>query len=569
MSSLAKQAKPLLFLTFRSFFNGIKRSLTTPRRLISLILFVGYYFMFFVRPAMGPSRMPEMPNAVVGQFEFPPLVLIDAVSWTILAALSMLLLMGVTSANAGYKPADVDMLFPTPISPKTLLIFRIFRDYLITLFLPLFVALLGLRPARMGWEAVFRNMPNPEYSGMTLRFLLIAWMLMSLGWVMISYAVSLFVNRSDQRADFNRRMVAAILFLVFLGVAGYIGWTVYRSTDWQDLVRASQHPALRTVFFMASLANLMVLAPFTGAMGDAAIGAAGLLVVCYAAFRVSMSQAHWMYDQAAIKAFNKTNVRELQRSGDLIGMAAERAKSKGGKRKATFVNRWVMRGPWALIWKDILIQGRSMMGIMLILGTISIGLGIMPALIPVRSGRAEMAVGPMILVMQLTIVFMITMNIAMGGAIEVLKRVDLQRPLPFLPWQIVFMEVASKAVLVFAPVVISLIVTVILKPVFWAYAAAALLAVFGVSLLMSACVFLTTLLFPDVDDPTQRQFRGLVMMISFVIFGFFPIGAMVGLLALKLHPVFAGAVAGGMGLAISVGLAVVSGYLYSNFNPTE
>ena len=46
--------RPLVFLTVRSFVNGVKRALTSGKRLVGLLFFAGYYFWLVFRPIGRP-----------------------------------------------------------------------------------------------------------------------------------------------------------------------------------------------------------------------------------------------------------------------------------------------------------------------------------------------------------------------------------------------------------------------------------------------------------------------------------------------------------------------------------
>lgn len=568
MNSLTKQLRPLLFLTFRQFVNGLKRALTSPRRLISLLVFLGYYFVFFIRPALvGSAGKFDLPG---GNIEFPPLQIVEAVAFGFMAVMSVLLLVGVMGANTGYKPADVDVLFSTPISSKAVLTFRLVRDYLVTVFLPLFIAILGLRPVKMGWEAIFKNMPNPAYSGMALRFLSVSWMLMALVWVAISYAVSLYVNRSDVRSDRIRVALVVAISLLVASTGGYVGWFVYHAEGAADYMRLAQDPLLRGVFFTATLATSMVIAPLSPQGPAGAIpGLLGLLGMFGVAWWLALRQVGWLYDQAAIKAFNKQTINKLQGSGDVMGVLAEQArrgKFKVGKKN--FIHRLKWKGGKSLLWKELLLQSRSMKAWFFLMAFLSVFLFILPVLIPERPGRESLG-GNLLLFMGLIYVFSTSTWTSMAGFIELLKRVDLMKPLPFSPTRVVFMEVLSKAVISSVPVIPALIIMVANRPSLAQHALGLMVLIPSVSIMMSATTFLLTMLFPDVDDPSQRQFRGLLMMVAFVIFIAIPAGATIGLIALNVAPFPAVVVGSALALAISLGITVVSTPLYANFNPSD
>src|SRR5690242_5354621 len=123
--------RPLFFLTSRTFVNGLRRSLTSPKRLITTLVIISYYFYWFVRPFMTSSvgfGHNHMPNQ--GPLEFPRLELLDSIVFIGFAGLSLILTLGLFGYRSGFgfKPADVDVLFPTPVSPRVVLMFRIVRD---------------------------------------------------------------------------------------------------------------------------------------------------------------------------------------------------------------------------------------------------------------------------------------------------------------------------------------------------------------------------------------------------------------------------------------------------------
>lgn len=562
--------KPLWFLTCRSFVNGVKRALSSPRRLIGLLFFTGYYFMFFIRPALmngrGFSGLP--PGAPVGKLEFPPLEIIDAFAFGILALMSLFMMLGVMAQQTGFKPADVDVLFPTPVPPRAVLLFRMLRDYIFTLILPFAIVLFGLRPVKMGWEAVFRNFPDSAYSGMTFKALTLSWFLMSMSWIAITYAISLFINRSDRQSTRNKRILAWSISLITIGTFAYIVFESRQMTDAKQILELAQSPVLRTVFFTATFATQLTMAPLTGDVFGGLLGAGALLSLVGGALWVAMSQAGWMYDQAAVKGFESVGIRAAQRRGDTMGAIAElarRGKIRAGRQ--TWVHRLRMQGAWALMWKEFFIQTRGMIGMLVMLSLMGIAFCMLPALVPNRDN--ELGLAPMYFIMQAVSLFMITLALAQTGFIEVLRRVDLQKPLPFAPPTIVFFEICAKSLLGIFVGVTGGIVAVILNPSLWPFVLASFIYTPALSLLLSSTVFLVTIMFPDFEDPTQRQFRGLMMLLALAVLGLPPTAVFLGLWFVHV-PVWLAALSGAMiCLGVSLLACVFSGRLYETYNPSE
>ena len=54
----ARRIDPLVYLFTRSFANGVKRSLTSPKRTISLLVFGMYYYWILMRPFMPSQPAP-------------------------------------------------------------------------------------------------------------------------------------------------------------------------------------------------------------------------------------------------------------------------------------------------------------------------------------------------------------------------------------------------------------------------------------------------------------------------------------------------------------------------------
>src|SRR5580765_6103787 len=127
----------LIYLTKRTFVNRIKRSFSSPKRLVSLIALSAYWFFLVMRPMGGPlgSHRRGIPGGPI--FDLPPMAVLQAFIFAGFAFLTLILGLSTSVQRLSFKPADVDVLFPTPLDPKRVLVFRFIRDYLLSLLIPL------------------------------------------------------------------------------------------------------------------------------------------------------------------------------------------------------------------------------------------------------------------------------------------------------------------------------------------------------------------------------------------------------------------------------------------------
>ncbi len=564
--------RPLLYLTLRSLINGIKRAVTNPRRLVAFLFAMFWLVRFLLFPTRGEQRAFDttrlhQATELMGNVDLSRIL--DALVFAAFTFITFFLALGSLSTRNSFRPADVDVLFPTPIEPKLVLVFRIFRDYLVTLLAPLFFILVGFRPASVGIKSLQNAAENPDSIAQTMRVATGAWMLVALCWVCINYAVSLFVNRSDLASTRNRKILGWTLGLGLIGVAAYVAWQASSFHVWQDWVGLAENPVLRTVFFTATLAMFTVHGMVSGEMAPLLLGFGGLIGIILISLRVSMSQASWMYDQAAAKGFDSVNARQLQQSGDTIGLVT--AQARQGKVKAGRFTGWIASktatGAYALLWKEALLSLRSTWFLILLFAAISLVITILPVF-GTRSDQAS-AGAYIFLFTQSMGVFMSASALSQAGFIEMLRRVDVQKPLPFNFSTTILFEVLGKALPGTLTAWLCSIIAILVRPEIWQAAVGGALAMPFLAVVICLVTCLTTILFPDFDDPSQRGFRGIINFAGTIVACAPSILAFVGMIALSISPIFAALVSAGINVGVAALVASISGTQYAQFNPSE
>lgn len=563
--------KPLLFLTFRTTLNGLKRSLTSPSRVLYVLFFFAYYVFLINRFALiiaGPSYV-RVPESLKAKLAFPPLDVVDAIAFAFFTAGWLVMLVALTSNQNPMRPADVDVLFPTPISPKAVLGFRIVRDYFFTLLTPLFIALLGMRASKMGWEALFRGMPHAEYSGLALRAMAVSWLLMALCFVAIVHAVNLYVNRSDRNGDRNRFLLNLIVSVYLLGFIGFLVYWFSHHPGVQSAISLADSPGFRAIMLLPTFACELTMAPFRADLKAGLLGVFGLVFVILLGLRIAFSQIDWFYDECAVKGFAVDATRNLQRKGDIAGIMAQRARAGRYRvRRRPLASRLNLRGSWALVWKELIVQPRTLMFFISLMFVLEFFLSLFAAWMG-HLPAAQSVPGGMLVLIQGSFTFMISTVIGQTGFNEVLRRVDIEKALPFSSFDIVLKEVIARSMIGTLTCWLGSLGFVLLNPRGWQYALASSIATPTACAVLLAAMFLVTVLFPDMDDTTQRQFRGIVTIFSFAASGFLPLVVFIVLIFAKVPIVFCSIGSALASLGVAWLLITIAANVYGSFNSSE
>lgn len=563
--------KALIFLTTRTLVNGVKRALTTPARLIALLFGAFWLIRFVAFPTRGETRAfdPSQLNRATQLLQNVDLGrIMDAIVFAGFTFITFFLALGSLSTRNSFRPADVDVLFPTPVEPKLVLGFRIARDYLLTLIAPLFFVIVGFRPASLGVRSLQNASQDPRIISDTFRVATGAWLLVAFSWVCINYAVSLFVNRSDLASTRNRKILGWVLGLSLIGALVYIAFQTGTFKTWEDWTGLTERPLLRIAFFTATFATYMVHGLVHGELLPLVVGMGSLLLIIIGCLKLSISQAGWMYDQAAVKGFDAVNATNLTRAGDTIGLVAAHARQ--GKVKAgptKWLSRLQAKGPWAIVWKEALITFRSSWFVIALFTVITCFLTLFPLL--VGDPQQPMLAGNLFMFFQALGIFMSVSVLAQAGFIEMLRRVDVQKPLPFSFSTTVLFEVISKAFPGVAMAWLSSLLALTVRPGLWQEALASAIVMPFLAVLICLVTCLMTILFPDFDDPSQRGFRGLMNFVGILVTCAPATLAMIGLIAFGSSPIIAAVVAAGLNVGFAALVASIAGNRYAQFNPSE
>lgn len=557
---------PLLYLAVRQTLNGIRRALTSARRAIGLVFIVSYYILVF-RPFASGSEGSG--NLALPFLTLPPKEVLNAFLFGGFALMSILLLGSLTSYRGGHRPADIDVLFPTPLSPRLVLGFRMLRDSALNLLLPLILVLISWRSTSTTWATLIQGV-DPGAAQTSLRLVTVSYLLMAACWVALGYAISLYVHRPGEKYDRIRKMTHVGIVLVLLVVVGSLGWSLKQNIESEGILRAMQHPVVRGVLFLPNSAVDFTLAPITGDWTSGLIGLAVLIACLVLSINLALNQSSWLYEIAAQRVSATVQTVELARKGDTTALLAEMARSGRMKSKRlAWLQRWRPTGVWGLVWKDLVVSLRGYTAILLMFPILGVALIVMIWFTTQDRPQARQLVNVVGFFLGLMTFASVT-TVAQAGFIDLLNRVDTLKPLPFSPGKIFFFEVSGKAIAGIVTALVMGIVSLILFPGEFLSLIAWVLLSCAATVLISATVGLTTILFPDIDDPSQRGFRGLVQVLALVIFAIPPIGLFLSLrIGAQWNPMAAVVPAAAVCVGLAVLLSFQAGKLFATYNPSE
>lgn len=566
--------RPIVFLNVRMFLNGIRRAFSSGRRIAGLVFFGLYLYFFFFRHAFsgGAIRQRESFNSIgdalapAGQISLP---MLSAVAFSGFLMLTFLSMFSLPNYIGMYRRADVDILFTTPVDRRLILTMRFVRDVLITNLVPLVFILVFFRPITTGVQMGLDKASPGTFTDL-YRMGFLSYLLQSLVWVSWSYALSLYVNRPEERFERMRRLVNWAIFALILLTCLAITLSLRSNFSVEGFVATLQMIVLKVVYFIPWLGTELALVPLTQ---DWAL--AGGIVSCFVVLTglglwVALRQESWAYDIVAQRTTATQEVMELQKKGDVYGILAQQARmGKVKSRRTAWLQRLNLKGEWALVWKEAVLffrVGTFFWFLGVALGAMLVYLFIF---VSAQAKRAPETVSLIGVAVSMFVAIATSGGFQTSGILELLRRGDLQKPLPFAPSRVILFEMLGRLIPSGVAGLIVLLAWIVLKPTQSLSSITIFIACFSAFLGILSSSFMTTIMFPDIDDPTQRGFRGLMGLLALVVTVGPGVGLFILIFALSKSVVMAALAAAVVNLGLAAVCAAVSGRYYADFNPSE
>lgn len=544
-----------LYLWSRQLVNSLRRTTTSIRRLLSVVFIVGY-FVFILISVIGEFGMTAAgPTGLI-----TPALARTIVFW-VFSFLWILGLVAITQGNGATQLAEIEVLFPTPVSQAQVLRFKLGRTIAASVILPI------LFRTAYAVEGLYH--PSPLHlNGVSLSVVidlgLAAFLLNSVISGVWSFVYMLSFRKDTPTAEkrgsvalysIGTLSLAAILFSAFLAT---------RHGAVPGLTLAASNPIVQVIFFPATFATWLTMGPVMGwplaVLGLAAIiGLIGLGV--WLAFR----QLDWFYDIASTRTSAVATRLQAMKTGNAAAVVQDMAKR--GKFKARgrgFLSNIRVQGPMSFVWREIALFIRQQQALAFIFLAIAIGYTALPFFLFPPTGKDAVSSVVMVLVFQsggISYASMLTMK---TGVTYFLQQSDLLKPLCFTSKKIIFMELMSKGWLGFTIVPVVSLIMILAEPGYLPFAVPILFYTPTFSFIFAGSQFMGYMALPDINDLGQRTLRGLLSFAALAICALPSVGA-AALAWYLAGPTAAGLIGAGINVGMTALIVHVSAKLYENY----
>ncbi|MCX8052403.1 MAG: putative ABC exporter domain-containing protein [Armatimonadetes bacterium] len=549
--------KALIYLELSQLINSIKNILRSPKRLIPtllIVVWVGGWFVQGLLLLVADSPSHQKPD--FGVLREIPIETVEMIVFLFLSIGSALVVYGAFSSSMLiFNISHIDFLFPTPISRRKVLLFKLLKDYLkLGMWIAFFFLFLG----------------SPVYS--MLRVSMLPWGAVSIAAITalaltvlnLAHTINIVFTLGYERLRQTGILIKAVIILVPVSSVAYGLYHFSRTSNGiAGIVSAVESPVMNVVFAPAKWAAGLFLAPLTGVTPEQ-WGQFGLLwLLAAGSFVLLLSRNENVYEPSLGVSIKFAQRRAAARSGDFAVLRVAAMREKGSRRVSGLGVPPFGRGANAFLWKNLITRYRlyrTQLVLMAILPLLVVA--IMSRFLPADLKRGA----PFVLTY---LVWMLSLS-AQSEIRSDLKYANTIKPMPIKAWKLVLAQVISSVCYLTGGVLLlsgylwlavpearneTLVVFMIIMP--------------SLGFANIAAITIPSLMYPDISDASQNY---LCSVFSFLLTLFPSVLTIITLLMPKMlsAPIYVVVTIVCL-INILFGMAgvVLSGELFRKFDPTS
>lgn len=566
--------KAILFLQYRQIVNHIRSAIKSPKKLIPWALFAFWVFNPFLRGGSRSTHGYPAPSANIDQLsQFPPEVMaqVSAIAWSCVFALILLatilyVLKAFSESPLVFSLSEIDTALPTPISRRTIMLWKMVCLYAKTLGWLIY----------FGFFFLFMSHGIAYALRGSLRVSPLAPLAVIVMFSTAVINVSVIVNLISSYRPGGKwwlasavRVSAAALPLAFVLIAGMrfagTGLVV------PSLIHATHNPVFTTLLLPISWTTDLVLTPLTGWSDLSTYKTLVIALLSAGTLIMAVSRHENPFEPSLEISSRRAAALAAMRSGDLGGMRGEIAKRFTTSNITTFIPPFA-RGAWSILWKDMVISlrgyGIKQFGVLLLISAVAL----IPRLLITESTlmRAGSLISTLVTGIFIYLIWMGSMVVGMALKLE-LKHANLMKPMPIPSWQILCMETASIVVqFTLAAWFLSAIVMIAYHVPFDSKLGLFVMIVpFVIALSTSAQLPIIPFFSGASSDQAQQQIVAMLSMLASAVSLGVPVGVSMLLGFLKVGVVPTAAAIALISSGITVGWIVLGKLAYDRYDPSD
>ncbi|HUV05792.1 MAG TPA: putative ABC exporter domain-containing protein [Armatimonadota bacterium] len=557
--------KMLLDLELRQFVNYMKLTLRSPKRLIPALLMLAYILWFFQMGMLGSREFRELPRGVpaaglaVPDFVWP--LVWAGVFGLLTLVLVYRLLRAFSQSLIVFGLAEIDFLFPVPISCRLIMLFKLLKLYVtVAAFATFFLIFYWL---------MFGAFAGSSGGGPSL---LAAWAAVTLYAVLVINVCTTVNLVATFRAGGRWWLawavrLAAVAIVIFSVVGVLVGYQ--RSGDIAaSLTHTLRHPVLTTLVLPVKWTTDLVTSPFAGWKPGFGYEFAALFALAGASLALTLSRKENPYEPSLNISVRHAMYRLAFCTWDFSKLRAEAWKNR---RKAGGVRTWISpfgRGAVAVFWKNSNISVRTSGTVIVLILLLAVLL-----LIGLRVAFTHTAIPPreagIIAALALLYVMWLFLLFSLRSLRLDVKQANILKPMPIRAWKLMLAETLSGT----TPYSLFVWLAVALVGATFGLSGSPLVpAAFVLPLLAHACISLQLavgIIYRDVGDKAQQLIAGALGMSAALLAIGLPLAVAIILHALGLGFVLPAIAASCIAIAISAAGIALGAEVYKRHDPTD
>lgn len=493
--------KPLIYLELRQFVNSVKNTARSPKRLIPTLLIGAWIAAWFLQSLLfftGHGSIDPAASLPISESLAEQRTLIETALFLVLSVGSVMVMYGAFSSGLMvFSVAQIDFMFPTPISRRKVLLVKLIRDYSKYVFWVVFVFMFVGSP-------MFRSVQASIFPWGIVSIAAVVALLVLV--VNVAHTINVVFTFGYEKLRQARLLIKAALVVIPSSAAAYWLFLFAKSHDsLASLISAGNSPVMNGIFAPARWCAELCLAPLVGVTPDEWMHFWLLWALAGGSLALLLSRRENIYEPSLGISVKFAKRRRMASARSFADLRVEALREKGAKHVKGVAIPAFGLGATAFLWKNLLLRHR-------IHRSQIIYMLLAPLLIVCLIGRfvTEPSLARYVPGLMIYIVWILSM-MAQTEMRNDLKYANTVKSMPIAAWKIMSAQIAGSVLyLAGGTALFSLYLWMLLPPARGEVLVACAVASPFIGFANISASTISGLLYPETRDFAQNYLCGMI-----------------------------------------------------------